>query len=242
MNDLSPAQTEQLKEIGAYLRQLRQEQSFSTEEIAAKTYIPLRLLKALEEGQLDLLPEPVFIQGFIRRYADVLKLDGAALAQTFPINVLPVEDETCIPEAPEAPSWFLQPPILIPILVAVAIASGLLYLLSRPHTTKPKLQTKNVPIPQQQKTPSQPKSSELNAPIQVKMSFDEQSWLRVIEDGKLKFEGTLTKGTQKTWTAKKQLTIRAGNAGAVMLSFNQQTPKPLGNLNEVNEVTFTPAQ
>jgi cytoskeletal protein RodZ len=86
VNHLNPAQTEQLKEIGAYLRQLRQEQSISTEEVAAKTFIPLRILKALEEGQPEHLPEAVFIQGFIRRYADVLDLDGAALAKTFPTN------------------------------------------------------------------------------------------------------------------------------------------------------------
>ena len=88
MNHLNPAQVEQLKEIGAYLRQIRQEVSIPIEEISAKTLIRLGMLKAIEEGQPDQLPEPVFVQGFIRRYADALGLDGVALAKTFPINFL----------------------------------------------------------------------------------------------------------------------------------------------------------
>ena len=72
------------------------------------------------------------------------------------------------------------------------------------------------------------------------MNIEEQSWVRVIVDGKTQFQGTLTKGTQKTWTAKKQLTLRAGNAGGVSISFNQGEPKVFGLLGDVKEVTFTP--
>ncbi|NET34725.1 MAG: helix-turn-helix domain-containing protein [Cyanothece sp. SIO1E1] len=87
MSKLDLTQTEQLKEIGTYLGQLRQEQSISLEEIATKTYIPLRLLKAIEAGQTDPLPEPVFIQGFIRRFGDSLGLDGRALSNQFSVNL-----------------------------------------------------------------------------------------------------------------------------------------------------------
>jgi hypothetical protein len=73
------------------------------------------------------------------------------------------------------------------------------------------------------------------------LSFKDESWLRVIVDGKTEFEGILTKGIEKTWTAKKQLTIRVGNAGGVMTSLNKQEPKLLGRLSEVKEVTFTPS-
>lgn len=89
MEFLGLTQTEQLKAIGTKLSQVRQQQSISLEEIAAKTYIPLRLLNAIEAGRLEQLPEPVFIQGFIRRYADVLGLDGSALSKEFPIEAAP---------------------------------------------------------------------------------------------------------------------------------------------------------
>ena len=64
--------------------------------------------------------------------------------------------------------------------------------------------------------------------------------MRVVADGKTIFEGTLQKGTQQTWTAQRRLTIRSGNAGAVLVSVNQKEPQPLGKLGTVREATFTP--
>ncbi len=237
MNHLTPTQAEQLKEIGIQLRQLRQEHSISTEEIAAKTHIQLRLLQALEEGESDQLPEPIFIQGFIRRYAEALNLDGSTLAQTFPVNELPINDKTSSKEVPQLAFTTFQPCLLyISTLLVIGIASGLLYLLNRPYTVQPELQTANFPQPSVSPTPQ---ASQSDFPIQVRVSLNDESWLRVTEDGKIQFEGILTKGTQKTWTAQKQLIIRAGNSGAVLLSFNGQEPKTLGNPKEVKEVTFT---
>lgn len=83
MKELDATQVEQLRTIGAYLGRERKERGVSLDEIAIKTYIPLRLLQALEEGHVERLPEPVFVQGFMRRFADAIGLDGVALAKTF---------------------------------------------------------------------------------------------------------------------------------------------------------------
>jgi cytoskeleton protein RodZ len=83
VSKLDSTQLEQLKEIGEYLYQIRQQHAISLDEVANKTFIPLRLLRAIEVGRGDLLPEPIFIQGFIRRYADTLGLDGIDLAKQF---------------------------------------------------------------------------------------------------------------------------------------------------------------
>lgn len=252
MNHLNPAQVEQLKEIGAHLRQRRQELSIPIEEVASETYIRLPLLKALEEGQSDQLPEPVFVQGFIRRYGDVVGLDGAALAKTFPTNFLAVESNIYSQFLPTPRSRSI--PLYVPcMLLVVTTASGLFYLLNRPQTTDPVVQKQNSPA-QQQKTiaspvpsvPAAPKTARStptasvpSVPIQVTANLKEQSWLRVIVDGKTQFEGILTKGKRQTWTAKKQLTLRLGNAGGVLISFNRGKPKLLGVRGEVKEVTFT---
>ena len=248
MNQLNPSQVEQLKEIGAYLRQLRQEQSISTEEIATKTFIPLRLLKALEEGESNQLPEPIFIQGFIRRYADAIDLDGNAIAKTFPATLLPIKYDTSSQEVLKVQSSSIHLYIAY-ILLLAASTSGLFYLLNKPQATHPHLQRRKVSFVQQQQTVAKrapsiaatAKNSLPSSPIQVTLSFKDESWLRVIVDGKTEFEGILTKGIEKTWTAKKQLTIRVGNAGGVMTSLNKQEPKLLGRLSEVKEVTFTPS-
>lgn len=249
MNNLNSAQVEQLKEIGAKLRQLRQQQAISTEEVAAKTFISSRMLTALEEGQSDHLPEPIFIQGFIRRYAEALDLDGAALANSFPTNnLLPIPLESASEEVAQAPSRAM-PLYIVYLLLMVAAASGLFFLVHTPQTAKPPVpQQKDLPVAQQQKPVAQPQpapvtptptsSSVTNVPIQVAVNLTDESWMEVIVDGKTEFEGTLTKGTQKTWTAQKQLSITAGNAGAVLISSNQDKQKPLGDLGDVKKVTF----
>ncbi len=251
MNQLNPEQAERLKEIGAYLRQVREEQSISTQEVATKTYIPLRLLKALEEGRSDQLPEPVFIQGFIRRYADVLNLDGAALAKTFPLNLLPTKSEVSSQDFTKLfyriiPNYL---PYILYILLVGTAASGLFYLLNKPQTPKTNLQRKNSSITQQQ-TVTKPTSSTSGStkafgpslPIQVRVSLKEKSQLRVTVDGKTEFDEVLAKGTEKTWTATKQLTLKADNASAVLIYFNQREPKLLGESRGSKEITFTPEQ
>lgn len=244
VNHLNPVQVEQLKEIGTHLRQKRQQLSIPIEKVAAETYIRLRLLKALEEGQSEQLPEPVFVQGFIRRYGDVLGLDGTALAKTFPTNFLAMESN--ISSQVPTPRTKSVPFYVPCILLAIAAASGLFYLLNKPRTVEPVVQQKAVtrPLPSIPAAPtparSKPTASVPSVPIQVTVNLKEQSWLRVIGDGKTQFEGILTTGKRQTWTAKKHLTLVAGNAGGVLISFNREKPKLLGARSEVKEVTFTP--
>jgi Domain of unknown function (DUF4115) len=68
------------------------------------------------------------------------------------------------------------------------------------------------------------------------------SWVRFEVDGKTEFEGILTEGTQKTLTAEKEITVRAGNAGAVSVSLNNGKLEPMGDLGAVEEKTFSSEQ
>ncbi|HAC63043.1 MAG TPA: DUF4115 domain-containing protein [Cyanothece sp. UBA12306] len=80
MINYNSKQTQQIKELGAYLRQKRLENSLSLEQVASSTFIRLPILKAIEDGQVEELPELVYVQGFLRRYGEVLKLDGYTLS------------------------------------------------------------------------------------------------------------------------------------------------------------------
>lgn len=319
MSVLTTEQGEKLREIGTYLRRLRKEQSISLEEVAANTYIRSSLIKALEEAEEETLPEPVYIQGFIRRYADFLKLDGNALAITFPIELPPIDlsdqlldaeviggkkhdvnndterpkEESASPleklSLPSLPKNFSIPsiPYLPYILAGIVVAlGGIFYLLNRPQTSSSVVQNKSSSnVAQKQvennvapvipksnsdlpisSTPATPKSnSDLptsstssptpaqpvaatpentapNTPFQVSAQFQDRSWMRVTVDGKVEFEGVIPKGEQKSWNAKEKILIRAGNAGAVLVSVNNQEAKPLGEAGKVAEVTVTSQQ
>ena len=89
MTSYSNVQKQQLSQLGAYLQEKRQEQGKSLEDISLQTYIRAQLLKHVEAGDTTDLPQPIFVQGFIRRYADALGLDGANFAKQFPVHSIP---------------------------------------------------------------------------------------------------------------------------------------------------------
>ena len=72
--------------------------------------------------------------------------------------------------------------------------------------------------------------------VQIGVTLKEKSWIRVVADGKTQFEGELPQGTQRTWKAQDQLTVKAGNAGAVLVSVNKEQAKPMGDVGKVKEV------
>ncbi len=89
MTKFSASQQSQLAQIGAFLRENREKQKKALEDISIRTYIRPQLLKGIETGDPDMLPEPIFVQGFIRRYAEALGLKGTELAQQFTVTSIP---------------------------------------------------------------------------------------------------------------------------------------------------------
>jgi cytoskeletal protein RodZ len=254
-------QAKKLIEIGSRLYQLRQNQGMSLQQVAEKTMIPARLLAAIEAGKLDQLPEPVYIQGFIRRYADVIGMNGAEFASNFPTDADPVLPQSSWRGTVQAQLRPLHLYLLYMVLVMGAVG-GLSFLLNRSTTpqmvgvtdTQPQTQlTPGTPVvPIGPPNPAQPRSAlpqvpssqpstapnGAQKPVRVGLTLTSQSWIRVVVDGKTEYEGVLPEGTQRTWAADKRLTLRAGNAGGAMISLNDGQAKRLGEPGAVEEITF----
>lgn len=249
-------QAELLAEIGAYLCQVRQLQELSLETVASITKIPVRTLQAIEAGNMEQLPEPVYIQGFIRRYAEAIGADGTEIANAFPTGAI---------IKPVKPTWRstfkaqLRPLHLyvLYMLLVVGAVSGLSYMLNRSanqtsryaNLSKPVLSGQYVapgstefygpPAPTQVgKTTAKPSPTVSGKPVRVGLTLKAQSWLRIVVDGKTEFEGVLPQGTQRTWEANKQVVVRAGDAGAVLVSHNEEKPQQMGEPGAVEEKQF----
>jgi cytoskeleton protein RodZ len=130
MNQLSSLQAEQLKEIGGYLRQLREERPLSVEDIAAITRIRVPMLEALESGNLDRLPELIYVKGFIRRYGEALGIDGKSLSDRLSPSAQQLVQEAATPKktAPKVPPALVEknatkPSRALPKTATVAQAS-----------------------------------------------------------------------------------------------------------------------
>src|SRR3989442_1179453 len=61
--------------LGSYLRQERERQQVSLQDIAAATKIQLKFLEALEHDSYDQLPAAPFVVGFLRAYAQYIALE-----------------------------------------------------------------------------------------------------------------------------------------------------------------------
>lgn len=72
--------------IGSILLKTRQERNLSLEQVAEETYIKIEYLESMESGKFDAKIPDVFKRGFLRLYADYLKLDGNELLQHCPVK------------------------------------------------------------------------------------------------------------------------------------------------------------
>lgn len=234
---------EMLEEMGSHLRQLRQQKSLSLEQMAIVTGIKLRQLRAIEEGKLEGLPEPVYIKYFIQRYADALGLDGKEFAAPFPTDAILGQ---MFPDWIRLPNAQLRPIHLYLVyvfLIFVSVNSLSYYVrrLARQVPTPPQVAVQLTeatvsPLPQQSVSASL--ADRQTERVKVSLKIDADSWVRIEADGKTEFEGILQKGTQQTWEAKQELIIRAGNAGGVLITLDDGKTKKLGEPGAVEEVTF----
>ena len=98
----------------------------------------------------------------------------------------------------------------------------------------------NVPTTISSASPSQfvsQSSSNNSESVVVDIDLKERCWLKVVVDGKVEFEGTLAKGSKRSWQGKEQINIIAGNAGGVVVTYNHGKEKILGKPGQVQEVT-----
>ncbi|TAH35891.1 MAG: helix-turn-helix domain-containing protein [Alphaproteobacteria bacterium] len=69
--------------VGKILRDAREEQGLSIDDIANQLCIRAVHLKAIEEGDYDTLPALVYARGFVRSYADFLSLNQEDILDQF---------------------------------------------------------------------------------------------------------------------------------------------------------------
>lgn len=277
------AQEKLFREIGSHLQQIRQEHGISIEEVSMHTRIKAAFILALEEGRAEDLPEAIFVQGFVRRYAEGLGLDGVNLADKFSPLLPPIEVNNDDLNLEKKSSLYV--PLAVPyILLLVAASFGLFYILSPKQSRESTAQKQSVsattqaqatpnakispvnstqvspkstaiptstisPTPTISATPTtsvtpkvSPTSTVLGSTVEMGIELQDESWMRVKVDGKTVFEGIMKKGEKQSWNAQKEISIRSGNAGAVLVSVNKQPPTVMGGIGSVKEIKYSSSE
>jgi cytoskeletal protein RodZ len=322
VNITTSKQSEKLAEIGAQFKRVREDKELSIPHLTATTLISERYLRAIEDGQMESLPEPVYVRGFIRKYGDALGVGD--LSEDFPLNSILPEQKwagsaaaelrpfhlyalyvgviagavsllATLMNAPEAskindsqtnfsnaaqlstakPNKSVDPTeVLFPKLGGLGVLKQVAADPSAIMTTSPNLSVVAVIPEVKNKLQSEatlatansnnmlmawatsgispnnlsPNSAAIaangnfvfadNKPINVGIVMQGESWMRITVDGKTEFEGVLNEGKKLAWSGDRQISIRAGNASSVALSYNNQPIKVLGKEGEVAERLF----
>ena len=95
--------TEEQTTVGAYIRRLRNEKNISAAEVAAKMYLHLEVIEALEQDDHENLPGPLYVYGYLQHYAKILDVPADELVAMYKKDVAgPREQVRADPPQPES--------------------------------------------------------------------------------------------------------------------------------------------
>lgn len=248
-NNKSKLETEQQEKLillGQHLQQIRIEKAIPISLLVEKTKIQGRLIVAIETGDLEILPEPIYIRELIKQIANCLGENGKDLAQKFPISIGANYNNRYISWLRfgfQKPTFQLKPIHLyilyiLVVMFSVKSLSNLLEPSTLNTTNTYAIEKKSFYSPAFDDGSGFSRIDSDNKQVVVDIIIKDQSWLQVEVDGKVEFEGTLASGSHRTWMANNRLTIKAANAGGVLVAFNHRQAKQLGKPGELEEVTF----
>ncbi len=265
--------------IGERLRNAREARGYSLDAMERLTKVRTTYLRALEDERFDLLPERIYVRGFLRTYAVALGFNPQELLEIYdrafvePLGPIVGDRAVEIPIRPAAPrSRFRR------LLVFAVTALGLVLIFlayvgvqqvrdfnqpvpparppappapaPAPPAPAPALPAPAPAPPASAPAPPTPAVSAPSPPsniqpaptqlagVRLELKASGRSWVRVVGDGNLLFDGFVVAGDVRTWTAVKQLDVQIGLVSAVALVVNGR-PVTLNSSDQVWKGTFT---
>lgn len=124
----TPASTLSLQAVGHLLVEAREKMGLSVDEAASRLRLMPRQVQALESGNVDALPGPAFVRGFLRNYAKLLQIDAEPLLEACRVHgpelspeQISLHSENILIAGRERKGWTIYlAAIVIVILVLVA--------------------------------------------------------------------------------------------------------------------------
>ena len=234
-----------LAQVGQLIRAQRQARGLSAEELAATMHMGVEQLTALELGDEDRLPEPVFIKAMVRRLSSHLRMNADDLVQklgpTASISSQVRAPLTTAPwPAPASTPSRQRRSLLLLVPVLLLIGGGAGYTL-----WQVKLSDADQPVPpseisssksitensvasqpaEDQQPPAAPET------ITVEITSAEPSWIALRRGGTVEFQGTLDEPL--TIDNPENVEIYAGRPDLVMINVSDQEPSRLSTIDDV---------
>jgi cytoskeletal protein RodZ len=136
-----------MSKLGDGLRAQRERKNITLEQAAADTRIREKFLKALEDGDYQSLPGPVYTRGFLRNYAEYLDLEADELVTLYH------HERGGPPESPQTRTFkpyrpvvrnslIFRPAVFLPVIIlaGVGLFLGYIYYQLTTFATLPRLE------------------------------------------------------------------------------------------------------
>jgi len=226
--------------FGEKLKRERELRGIALHQVAEATKISVRFLAAIENGRMDMLPGGLFPRSFVRQYASCIGLDAERMVTDFlcefgdktePAAAVPQPRRLSLRRA--AP-WLLPLGLLLGLLVVREIKVG--RPQPRPAAAPPAepASPESFAADRVFPPPSFPSSPPPNADVlALDLRARESCWVAVEADGVRVLDRVLSPGETRNLSAKSELVLSVGNAGAVEVSVNGRASVPLGRQGEV---------
>lgn len=218
-----------MESLGEHLRRQRESKGLSLKDISEITKIGMNYLKYIEENKFNKIPGEVFVKGFLRSYARAVGINEDEIIEIYDNNYRKKEKKEDANQkiAPKRklkiPSWlWIIPVLLITFLLFKALPQKKRHAPSPSRVVNKEL---NTAI----RTEMPPPASQ-NIPQKLTLSIEaiEDTWVKVIIDGKDVKEALLKGGDKVNYEAEKNFGLTIGNAGGVKIKFDDKELGPLG--------------
>lgn len=247
--------------VGRALQQARIDARLTVDEVSTSTRVRVPIVQSIEQDDYSRCGGDVYARGHIRTLARAVGLDGDALVAQYddehggrPTPTAPAtlfEAERIRPE-PRRPNWTAA--MVAAIVAVVGFVGFTLFSGGDSESGKPVAEDtpsqspskdrNDKPSPSRTSDPKPSDSAIAGAPadkVTVRMTAEQgNSWVSAKDhNGRLVHEGVLRKGQSKTLTDDKRLDLVLGNAGSVKLFVNGKEVKHVGEVGQVQRLSYT---
>jgi cytoskeletal protein RodZ len=254
-----------MESFGQYLKNLREENGKTLEEIAENTKIAVSNLESLERDRYDLLPPRVFVKGFIRSYIQELGLDPEESLKKFEefskqgeFPDYAGEEHPVFHEKPPSASFVGSAWFTAALTAAGMISLSILLITLVARVVWEENETRQVRPTVSSAHPSGNGQSPARGSDGTRVGDDAFSdthksragkkvleikalantWVRIEPDTGPAEELIMAPGDVQVFTAKHSFSLQTGNAGGIRLRYQGKELPLLGKVNQSLSLTL----
>jgi len=246
-----------IETVGTYLKSERERQNLTHDDIARITKISPAYIQAIEDDNFLPFPSSYTIKGYIKSIAEAIKADefyALKLYESANKNISEIKHEDIVKQKfieERQKSIKLKKRLFISAAIIIVIIFGIIGFIN----IKKAIRTDNISsklfsifsarhklVNKKKLLKSKYKYNKNKSNIYYKVILKgkviRKTWVDVSIDNARQKQSMLYPGTVKVWKAKKNLRIKIGNAGGILLSYNGKYLGKLGKNKEVITLNF----